>query len=72
MTDRIDRIVDRAAECTRALLLGEITRWPIARDGLERILGDLRKRAPGHPGLERLRRMIADLSLIYGDEQARP
>jgi hypothetical protein len=69
MTDRIDKIVDRAAEHTKALLLNETTRGPIAREGLERILGDLRMRAPSHPGLERLRRFIADLSLIYGDDK---
>lgn len=71
MSDRIDRIVDRAAEHTKALLLKEATRWPIAREGLERILADLRIGAPDHPGLERLRRFIADVSLIYGDDKPR-
>ena len=71
MTDRIDDIIDRAAEYTKALLSKEPDRWPAAREGLERILGDLRGGAPDHPGLRRLRRFIDDLSLIYGDDKAR-
>ncbi len=70
MTDRIDKIVDRAAEYTKALLSNEATQWPAAREGLERILDDLARRAPGHPGLLRLRRFIDDLSLIHGDGEA--
>ncbi len=71
MTDRIDKIVDRAGEHTKALLSKEPSQWPAAREGLERILGDLRRSAPDHPGLQRLRRFIDDLSLIYGDDKAR-
>ena len=66
MTDRIDSIVDRAAEYTKALLSNEAIRWPTAREGLERILDDLGRRAPGHSGLRRLRSFIDDLRLIHG------
>jgi hypothetical protein len=71
MTDRIDRIVERALEHTKALLENEATRWPTAREGLERVLDDLGRGAPGHPGLRRLRRFIDGLSVIHGDAKAR-
>jgi hypothetical protein len=71
MTDRIENIIDRAAEYTKALLSKDAGRWPAAREGLERILADLRGSAPDHSGLQRLRRFIDDLSLIYGDDIAR-
>jgi hypothetical protein len=71
MTDRIDQIVDRAAQYTNAHLSNEATQWPAAREGLERILDDLGRRAPDHPGLLRLRRFIDDLSLIHGDGKTR-
>lgn len=68
MTDRIDRIVDSASAHTKALLQTDASQWPAARQGLERILANLRKSAPDHPELQRLRRLIDDLTLIYGDD----
>lgn len=68
MTDRIDRIVDSASAHTKALFQTDASQWPAARQGLERILANLRKSAPDHPGLQRLRRLIDDLTLIYGDD----
>lgn len=65
MSDRIERIVDRVDAYTRALLAAEPVRWPAARQGLERILGDLRQRAPEHAALGRLRRVIDDLGRLH-------
>ena len=71
MTDRIDRIVDSASAHTKTLLQTNVSQWPVAREGLERILAKLHRSAPDHPGLQRLRRLIDDLSLICGDDGAR-
>jgi len=71
MTDRIDKIIDHAMDYTKALLANETTQWPAAREGLERILADLGRGAPDHPGLRRLRRFIDDLSLIHGGDKPR-
>ncbi len=71
MTDKIDRIVDRAIEYTKALLANEATQWPAAREGLERIVDDLQRRAPGHAAPRRLQRLIDDLSIIHGDGKTR-
>jgi len=71
MTDRVDKIVDKVAEYTKALLSKDASQWPAAREGLERILADLRSSAPDHPALQRLRRFIDDLSLIHGDDKTR-
>jgi len=57
--DKVDEIVARAIEHTRALIKDSPDRWEAARRGLEAIHDDLARASPRHPALSRLQAFIA-------------
>jgi hypothetical protein len=59
MADIVEEIVDRAIEHSRTLLAAALYDWRVARQGLWIIHGDLSRRAPEHPALNRLEAFIA-------------
>lgn len=59
--DTIDQIVDRAIAYTRMVLQQAPRHWDVARDGLERMRGNLAEGAPDHPALARLEAFIDEL-----------
>jgi hypothetical protein len=69
MTEDIDEIIDRTIEYTCDILSNNTVHWLTAREGLEKILITLQIGTPDHPGIRRLRRYIAELNLIYGDDE---
>lgn len=67
MADNLDAIVERTIKYTLEILEEDPTRWPLARRGVEKIAADLELGAPGHRGIERLRRFVAERQADYDE-----
>jgi hypothetical protein len=67
MKDRIARVVDKAIDYAEEVLANEIVSWPVAREGLTRLLASLKSQAPDHPSVDRLRRFIAAQGRVHDE-----
>ena len=71
MTDRIEKIVEKAILYTQEILATRTAHWRIARAGLIKMLSNIESADPGHPALETLRRFISENDAQYGDGEVR-
>ena len=55
MSERVYEIVAATIRHTDEIVKEDPTRWPVARRGIETMIADLAKGAPGHPSLAQLR-----------------